>query len=201
MNNNPHQKLIKLFQRLPGIGPRQATRFVYSLADENEATIKELAALLIEIGKIGRCKDCFQIAEKGKNKCYICSSSSRDKSAIIIIEKDTDLMNIESSNIFNGHYHILGGTISPLKTNDQPRERLKQLYKRIKSSPHISEIILATSATTEGEHTARYIEKILEPFKKERKIKISRLGRGLSTGTELEYSDHETIKNAIKNRK
>ena len=113
---------------------------------------------------------------------------------IMLVEKDVDLENIERTDNFRGKYFVLGGLLS-LAGNGTPEVRLKQLFEKVqKEKP--AEIILATSATIEGENTNLYIERILEPLK----VKISRLGRGLSTGAELEYSDSETIENALKNR-
>lgn len=201
MHNEDIKKLSLLLQRFPGIGPRQAARFVYSLIDQDEKYIKSLIALLTKVSQTGRCSDCFQVAEANKNKCRICESSSRDSSVLLVAEKDTDLANIESAGSFNGLYHLLGGTISPLKPDEQIKHRLKHLFEKIKNNKQIKEIILAMSATKEGEHTASYVARILEPLQKTRKLKISRLGQGLSTGSELEYCDHETIKSALNNRK
>ena len=120
----------------------------------------------------------------------------------MIVEKDIDMENIEKSGAYNGKYFILGGALSPINESKQNNLRFKQLFNKIqKEAP--KEIILATSATMEGENTARYAEKILEPLSSgsEQKIKITRLGRGLSTGTEMEYIDSETMNNALNNRK
>ena len=112
----------------------------------------------------------------------------------MLVEKDVDLENIEKSGVYNGRYFVLGGTMS--LTNDKNNLRFKELFAKVKEEKY-KEIILALSANVEGENTARYIEKILEPLK----VKITHLGRGLSTGAELEYSDSETIKNALEGRK
>ena len=200
-HNQNLQKLIELFGRLPGVGPRQAARFVYTLIDEEKDTLKNLSGHIAELVKIQRCEHCFLVCENDTATCHICTSVNRDGSVIMVVEKDTDLANIESASAFNGIYHVTGGTLSPLKPDPKITSRLKTFYNRVKNSPDVKEIILATSATTDGEHTSRYIEKIIEPLQTSRKIKISRLGRGLSTGTELEYSDHTTIKNALDNRK
>lgn len=190
-------KLIEYFLKFPGIGPRQAKRFAYFLALQDKNFTEDLSRLISEIKKqINQCPDCFRFFEG--EKCAICSSLNRDKNILMIIEKDVDLENIERAGIYNGKYFILGG-VMPL-TNDKNNLRFKELFEKVKkNSPagEPKEIILALSANVEGENTAHYIEKILEPLK----IKITKLGRGLSTGTELEYSDSETIINALKNRK
>lgn len=194
-------KLIELFLKFPGIGPRQAKRFVYFLAGENNDYVNKLAELIIETKSgMKQCESCFRYYEEKNNEkekklCHICSSVTRNNDLIMIVEKDVDLENIERMNVFNGKYFVLGGLIS-LSGNETADIKLKQLYDKIqKEKP--SEIILATSATTEGENTNLYIERILEPLQ----VKVSRLGRGLSTGAELEYSDTETIENALQNRK
>ena len=120
---------------------------------------------------------------------------------LLICEKDADFENLEKNKIFIGKYHILGGLLSPLKPELQEKLRLKELFRRIEANEKIKEVVLALSATTEGDMTLRYIEKILEPVSKKRGLKVTRLGRGLSTGSELEYSDRDTLKNAFDNRK
>lgn len=194
-------KLIELFLKFPGIGPRQARRFVYFLAGENKNYVDKLAELILETKNgMKQCKSCFRYYEEKNNEkeinlCLVCLDTARDNNLIMVAEKDVDLENIERMGVFNGKYFVLGGLIS-LNGNEASEIRLKQLYDKVqKEKP--KEIILATSATAEGENTNLYIERILEPLK----VKISRLGRGLSTGAELEYSDAETIENALENRK
>ena len=191
-------RLIESFLKFPGIGPRQAKRFVYFLAGESKEYVDNLAKLISEIKSgMKQCGSCFRYFESKNietDLCSICAGSSRDSSLIMLVEKDVDLENIERTGNFRGKYFVLGGLLS-LAGNGTPEVRLKQLFDKVqKEKP--AEIILATSATIEGENTNLYIERILEPLK----VKISRLGRGLSTGAELEYSDSETIENALKNR-
>ena len=202
-------KLIEFFQRLPGIGPRQARRFVYALVDEDIKILEEFSGLLGKLKReISRCSECFRVFEGKGEICQICHNSSRDSSKLLVLEKDADLENMEKNRIYEGKYHILGGLLSPLRPKEQDKLRLKELYRRVEASKDVREIILALSATTEGDMTVRYIEKILEPVQNARRparpageLKISRLGRGLSTGTELEYSDRDTLKHAFENRK
>ena len=191
-------KLTELFLKFPGIGPRQAKRFVYFLAGESDGYVNSLAKLIEEIKKeLRQCASCLRFYES-KNEtssiCKICSDLNRDGSIIMIVEKDVDLENIERMGIFNGKYFVIGGAIS--LTGENKEIKLKELFEKAKKEKP-KEIILATSATIEGENTNNYIERILEPLK----IKITRLGRGLSTGSELEYTDSETIRSALKNRK
>jgi recombination protein RecR len=188
-------KLIEYFLKFPGIGPRQAKRFAYFLASQDKNFTEDLSRLISEIKKeINQCPDCFRFFE-GK-KCAICSSLNRDKNILMLVEKDVDLENIERAGIYNGKYFVLGGVMMLGGSGKESGLRFKQLFDKV-SKEKPKEIILALSANAEGENTGRYIEKILEPLK----IKITRLGRGLSTGAELEYSDSETIINALKNRK
>ncbi|MEK7133264.1 MAG: toprim domain-containing protein [Patescibacteria group bacterium] len=206
--NNHLKKLALLFERLPGIGPRQAGRFAYSLLDEKEEVLKEMSAALLALkSKVKRCAECFRAfdiaenksKEKEKNICFTCLTH-RSSAVILTVERDIDLENIEKLGIYDGRFYVLGGVISPFN-NGIDKIRLHAFYRLIKNSPSLEEIIVATSATSEGDATASYLEKILEEFTKTGKIKISRLGRGLSTGSSLEFSDRDTLKNALNNRR
>ena len=195
-------KLTEFFQRLPGIGPRQARRFVYALVDEDYQVLKNFSDAILKLGEeVTRCGRCFRIFSGRAKYCQICENPSRDDSKLLIVEKDADLENIEKNGIFNGSYFILGGLLSPIKPEKKERLRLKEIKSRIEESNAVKEIVLALSATTEGDMTRHFIEDMLEGFVKKRGLKITNLGRGLSTGTELEYSDRDTLKHALENRK
>jgi recombination protein RecR len=195
-------KLVEFFQRLPGIGPRQARRFVYSLADENPKVLEEFSNLIMQLGKeVSRCKECFRIFAGEAELCNICKSTARDSSKLLVVERDADLENLEKNQIFDGKYHVLGGVISPLRPEREEKLRLKELFQKVQRNDDIKEIILALSTTTEGDMTARYIEEMLRPLVSKKSLKVSHLGRGLSTGTELEYSDRDTLRHAFENRK
>lgn len=190
--------------RLPGIGPRQASRFAYTLLDEDEKTIEGFEKALARVrGTIARCGECFRSIERnGKNLCTVCAQST--PKAILIIERDQDLETIAKTGLWPDAYHVLGGTISLLNEKSRVTERIRSLFERVEkglkeSSP--IEVVLATSATTEGDSTALYIERVLEPFTKNKRIILTRLGRGISTGTEMEFADPQTLQNALKNRK
>lgn len=196
-------KLTEYFKEFPGIGPRQAKRFVYFLIRKNRGYVEDLAKLIPEVkNTVKVCESCFRYFPKNESvatECRICLDRNRDSESLIIVARDTDYEAIEKSGSFNGYYFILGGTIPVLEKIPSQFVRIKDLKnvieKRIKNG--LKEIVLALNANPEGDHTANYLKKELEEFN----IKISILGRGLSTGSELEYSDRETILNALQNRK
>lgn len=199
------QKLINYFTRLPGIGPRQAARFAYALLDEDKKTIHGFSDALRALEQYaGRCEECFRSIEK-KNNEMLCEQCKKvPLISILVVEKDQDVAAIAETGIWKHAYHILGGTISILNEKSRVTERIKTLYSRIEQrltrEPAL-EIVLATSATTEGDSTALYIERVLEPFIKNKKVTFTRLGRGISTGGEIEYTDLDTLSSALKNRK
>lgn len=193
------ENLTRLFALLPGIGQKQASRFTYWLVDADKDVINGLKNALEEIGAVKRCSSCFKTS--GQNVCELCSDASRDGSKIAVIEKDADLETMEKSGAYSGRYHILGGLLSVLDLESRNKLRLKELFGRVQKDAGIKEIVLALSATPEGEFSAHYIEKIFEPLAAKRELKITRLGRGISTGAELEYLNKETLKNALENRR
>jgi recombination protein RecR len=204
------EKLVEIFKSFPGIGPRQAKRFVYFLLTRNKSYIKEFTTLVEELQKeIQICPECFQYFTKGKSTsplCEICSSKNRDEKVLMIVARDIDLENIEKSHSFDGKYFVLGGTIPILDKNPENRIHLKELLTTVekkasqKNNESLKEIILGFSINPESEYTADFVIQALNPLITKYNLKISHLGRGLSTGTELEYSDADTIKNALKNR-
>ena len=210
MYPEPIQQLITLLTKLPGIGPRQATRFAFFLFRQDDAYIKSLAFALENMkASVGFCRQCFRTMERTEQNqqlCNFCRDPKRDPGLIAVIEKESDLQNIERTNDFHGVYHVLGGLISPLDPESPKRLHLRELYTRIKillEQQKNSEIILATGATTEGDTTALYIEQILKPLQEHslEKLKTTRLARGLSLGSELEYADEVTLRNALTNRR
>jgi len=195
------EKLAETFRKFPGIGPRQARRFVFFLLYQDNDYRQKLTEEIIALGeKIKQCSDCrrFFAGDNGTSLCDICSNKQIDRRYLMIVEKDVDLYNIHQAHIYNGLYFILGGLLPLTISWDDKIKSLEYLIERIKKETDLEEIIIALSASTEGDHTAEIIKQKLSQFKD--KIKISILGRGLSTGTELEYSDPETIKNALKNK-
>lgn len=195
------EKLSEIFRKFPGIGPRQARRFVFFLLYQSDEYRHKLAEEITDLGqKINQCSDCrrFFSTDKGNTICDICANRQADRHYLMIVEKDADLYNIRQAHVYNGFYFILGGLFPLTTTISDDIKSLEYLIERIKKEDKLQEIIIALSASTEGDHTAEIIKQKLSQFKN--KIKISILGRGLSTGTELEYSDPETIKNALKNK-
>ncbi len=191
------QKLIDLFSKFPTVGPRTATRFVFYLLKLSKEEIEELISTISKIReKVKLCKSCFLPFENEGEFCQICSNASRDKTLLCIVEKESDLLSIENTKKYKGLYFILGGTISTLKKQRAKELRKDKLLSRVKSS-EFKEIIIAINPTTEGETTALYLERLLKPLGK----KITRLGRGLPVGGELEYADEETLGSALEGRK
>jgi recombination protein RecR len=204
---NSIEKLTELFSKFPGIGPRQARRFVYYLLTRNQGYVNEFSTLLGSLkSEIQECSVCHRFFQKDASGSTICSidrDPNRDKHLLMIVSRDVDLENIERSHSFNGTYFVLGGSVPILEKEPAQRIRQDNLLKLIQTkiaASELSEIILALNATPEGDNTGDYISHILNPLLNEKQITISHLGRGISTGTELEYSDADTLKNAFENR-
>ena len=199
-------RLVESFRQFPGIGPRQARRFVYFLLGEGDGYITRLSSELLALkDKINRCVDCgrfFALSGGKVEQCTICSDTNRNRELLMVVEKDIDLEAVRKAGIYDGHFFVLGGNIPILEKNPEEKVRIKELKTRL-AKGEIKELILALSATTEGDYTAEYLKKALLPPPTggaSPALKISTLGRGLSTGTELEYSDTDTLKSALKNR-
>ena len=188
-------ELIKLISKLPGLGPKSAKRIVLKLINNREELIKPMAKTLTEVYKnISRCKNCGSL-KSNSNRCNGCESSKNKYNIICVVENIADQWSIESSSIYKGYFHILGGTIS--SSNNQKKEDLliDSLVERVKKN-NIEEVILATSATVEGQTTAFYIQDSL----KNTNVKISKLAQGLPVGGEIENLDDGTLISAFKNR-
>ena len=187
------KEFIRQFSKLPGLGPKSAKRIILKLINNKENMIKPLAKSLAQVFKnVVRCEDCGNL--KIIDKICICSSdNSYDK--ICVVENLADMWVIESANIFKGHYHILGGTMNSNENYEQKNLLIKSLIKRIKKN-NLKEVIIATSATVEGQTTAHYIEDTI----KSDKIKITKLAQGLPVGGEIEQLDDGTLFSAFKNR-
>lgn len=200
---NSIQKLTELFTRFPGIGPRQAGRFVYFLLSSSHSYRSELIRLMGSLKDETKiCASCSRFHSNHADTCSLCANKNRDSSLLMLIEKDVDLDNIERAKGYSGYYFVVGGTVPILDKKPEESIRVKELEKAVtkRIQEGLKEIILAFSINPEGENTTQFIHRVLEPLIFEHDVKVSTLGRGLSTGSELEYSDSETIKNALKNR-
>lgn len=183
-------ELTELFREFPGIGPRQARRFAYFLMSKPKGyTDRLIAAIQTVRNSVHTCPTCFRLLTN--KECPTCINR---ENMLMIVSRDIDLENIEKTGAYNGYYFVLGGTVPILDKNPEQRIRIAELTKRIDQN-NISEIIFSMSLTPEGENTEQYVRSVIK-----KDIKISTLGRGLSTGSELEYVDGDTLKNALKNR-
>jgi recombination protein RecR len=195
-------KLAQYFKKFPGIGERQAKRFVYFLLASDRNYVDELKNLIGEIKKnVSRCTSCYRFFRKSSSPlCDICNNPKRDKAMLMVIEKDADLESIERSKVYKGMYFILGGLVPLVEKETPERVRVHELQARINADAEtgtLKEIILAFSLSPQGDHTDTYLKEILSQTVEKYKLKIASLGKGLSTGTELEYSDQDTLKNAL----
>ncbi len=202
---DPIDRLSFLFEKFPGIGPRQARRFVQYLLSTSPAFRQELSEIIKKLGAESRqCAMCYRwYTKQGQGElCPICAKPEREASIIFVVEKDADIENVERSG-FRGLYFCLGGTIALASDEPESQVRLRELVKRVEedaSALKLHELILGLSATTEGDHTREILMEKLRPISMSLNFKISSLGRGLSTGSELEYADPDTIAQALGNR-
>ncbi len=197
------QKLITIFSKFPTIGPRTAARFVFYLLKTSDAEIKEIAESIASLkNSVKQCSFCFNPFEPSTSSgqeaelCEICADPRRDQTILCVVEKETDLVPIEKTKKYPGRYFVLGGALSRFNREDLKDLRTEELLARA-SQKEIQETIIATNSTTEGESTALYLERVLKPLGK----KVTRLGRGLPLGGELEYADEETLGSALDGRK
>lgn len=205
----PLDKLIAYFEKFPGIGGRQAKRFAFHVLTLKREQVEELASLITSLPQsVNECVSCHRFFSHQRhttdnNLCPICADNTRDHSKLILVARDVDIQAIERSGIYDGLYFVLGGTV-PLLNSTEENSRLRTpafralITQKLKSG--LKEVILAFAINPDGENTGRYIENVLKEIPGTSTLKISALGRGLSTGSELEYADPETIKNALRNR-
>lgn len=198
--NDRIEELARAFERFPGIGPRQARRFVYYLLAAAPADRSRLSDLITKLGQdIRQCSMCMRFAPTNRDGlCNYCADSSRDDTLLMLVEKDQDLQAVERANAYKGRYFVLGGVIT-LSGKGAIRERDLIRVVEARAKKGLAEIVLALSATNEGEHTADRVRELLRPLSGP--IKLTQLGRGLATGSELEYSDPQTLSSALQNRK
>jgi recombination protein RecR len=188
--------LIEAFGALPGVGPRTAERYAYYLTRRDETPAKKLAESLEKLhGGIGFCKVTFAFVPAGQELSDLYTDPRRDKQTVAVVAEPFDIVPLENTGQFHGTYHVLGGLVSPIDDVGPENLHIKELIKRI-DADNVKEIILATSASVEGESTALYIQQQLG----KRDVKITRLARGLPIGVDLEYADQITLGRALEGR-
>jgi len=189
------KNLVQELSKLPGIGPRTATRYAFHLLRKPDEEVELLAKAIHDLKQETKiCRNCFNVSEN--DLCEFCLNSKRDRSVICIVEEAINIPVIENTKKFKGLYHVLGGTIKPHEGAGPEKLNIEQLIERIKKS-EVKEIIIATNPNIEGETTAMYLVKRLKEFN----LKITHLARGLSTGSDLEYADEMTVSHALEERK
>ena len=192
-NINEIDELIKIISRLPGLGPKSAKRIILKLINNRDELMRPMAQVLSDVYKnISRCNSCGSL--RSNNSCNNCDRANKKSKKICVVENIADQWSVENSSVFDGYFHILGGTIS---SSGQKKEDLliNSLVNRVKKDK-IEEVIIATSATVEGQTTAYYIQDSLKDIN----VKISRLAQGLPVGGEIESLDDGTLFSAFKNR-
>ena len=190
--------LIDALGRLPGVGPRTAERYAYFLLKSDPSIAQNLAASLsILHDNIKTCPKTFTIMDANEKYSPLYEDPTRDKSLVLVVEEPLDIYAIERTKSFNGTYHVLGGAISPMDGITADKLHIKELIERV-ADDSVTEIIIATNPSVEGESTAILLEKLLH--EKYPNLKITRLARGLPLGVSLEYADQITLTSALKNR-
>jgi recombination protein RecR len=191
----PVAKLIEEFAKLPGIGKKTAQRLAFYVLNMNNNDAVELAKAIVDAKKnIRYCSICGNLTDK--DPCLICSNKRRDETVICVVEAPRDIISMERTKEYNGLYHVLHGSISPMEGIGPDDIRIKELLERIREKP-VEEVILATNPTIEGEATAMYISKLLKPMG----IKTTRLAHGIPVGGDLEYADEVTLSKALEGRR
>lgn len=189
------QELIDQLAKLPGVGPKTAQRYAFDLLKKPKKEIEKLSLTLKELkDKVLLCKSCFNYSES--DLCPLCKDPQRNKKQILVVSEPQDVEAIEKTSEYKGLYHVLGGVINQIEGITPDKLRIKELILRIKKEKP-QEVILGLNPDLEGETTALYLQRVLKPFK----IKITRLARGLPTGSDLDYADEITLSFALKNRK
>lgn len=189
------QRLVDELERLPGIGPKSAQRIVYWILNTERAQAVRLAQAITDVKEtVHFCPQCYNYAEG--DLCQICSSEKRDRSVICVVSEPKDIPPIERTGAFCGLYHVLGGALSPLEGVGPEDLRIGELMSRLSAS-QVSEVILATNPNVEGETTASYLARLINPLN----VKVTRLASGLPVGGDLEYADEVTLGRAIESRR
>jgi recombination protein RecR len=191
----PLANLIQEFKRLPGIGQKSAQRVAFHILRSNREDVERLAQALLDVkDKLGICTTCNNISDA--EQCLYCRDPHRDQTVICVVEEPHNIVAIETTRQFEGLYHVLHGTISPLRGMGPEQLRLKNLLERIGSGV-VQEIILATNPTVEGEATAAYVSRLLKPLG----LKVTRIAMGVPVGSDLEFADEVTMSKSMENRR
>ncbi len=193
------QRAIDQLAKLPGIGPKTAGRLAFYLLSRSENDVHQLGDSIVKLREgLVICQTCFTIAET--DPCFICVDSKRDQSLVAVVEEPLDIIPMEKAR-FQGRYHVLGGAISPIQGIGPNELHMQPLFDRVQTDTGINEIVLATNPTLEGEATAMYIYKEIVKMNLNRKVKVTRIARGLPIGGDLEYADEMTVTRALEGRK
>ena len=192
----PIEKLIHAFERLPGIGPKTASRLTFFMLSAPPDVSADLGEALLEIKlATGTCSECFNITSADREKCEICSNMDRTGSLLCVVEEPLDVIALERTGGFSGRYHVLQGALSPIEGIGPDDLRINELEVRIRDG-NVQEVIVATNPSMEGDATALYIRHRLENYP----VKLTRLARGLPVGGALEYADQGTLLRALSGR-
>jgi recombination protein RecR len=190
----PVERLINEFARLPGIGPKTASRLTFFLLRAGDEQAEELAAALAALKATTQlCSICFNITEE--DPCLVCSDEGRVRNILCVVEEPLDVIAVERSRVYYGRYHVLHGVISPIEGIGPDDLKIAELLRRL-DSEEFEEIIIATNATLEGDSTALYLQRRLAPYD----VRLTRLARGLPVGGDLEYTDEITLGRALEGR-
>jgi recombination protein RecR len=190
------QSLITALERLPGIGPKSASRLAFYLLRAPEDLAQDLAIALSDLkAKTAFCQECFNITEAGRELCEVCDSPKRDGAVVCVVEEALDVLALERTGGYQGKYHVLQGVLSPIEGVGPDDLKIKQLIVRV-AGGEIKEVILATNPSMEGDATALYLQTQLKPYG----VHVTRLARGLPMGGDLEYADQNTLLRALSGR-
>jgi recombination protein RecR len=192
----PIQDLINAFSRLPGIGPKTASRLTFHLLRASEGLAFDLAEALQNL-KTGTtyCTICFNITAAGRTECEICASADRDAGLVCVVEEPLDVLALERTAGYQGRYHVLHGALSPIEGIGPEDLKIRELVERVRAGG-VKELILATNPSMEGDYTAAYLRQQLQPTG----VRMTRLARGLPVGGDLEYADQSTLLRALSGR-
>jgi len=192
----PIQNLINALERLPGIGPKSASRLAFYLLRADESVSTELAESLTGLKqRIAYCSECFNITDAGRELCEVCSNPKRDASLICVLEDALDVLALERTAAYQGRYHVLGGVLNPIEGIGPDDIKIRPLIERV-ARGGVREVILATNPSMEGDTTAMYLQQQLRASG----VHVTRLARGLPMGGDLEYADQNTLLRALQGR-